>query len=96
MRNAPVASWANSCLFSSQILIENKWKLVRELRGRIPLHFFMETFPELSGPIPLRFFDESVSKVNGKYSWSFLGKAGLLAGWLASVLEKPKKHSETH
>ena len=33
MENVPGVSWANSSLFSHQILIKHKWKLVRELKA---------------------------------------------------------------
>ena len=55
---APEVSWANSFRFPYSILIKIKkrWKMLMELTGPIPLHFFIK----------------SLLKVNGKCSWGFL------------------------
>ena len=52
MENILGVSWTNCSLIYYKILIGYEWKLVRELRVRIPSHFFMKPLLKVNGNTP--------------------------------------------
>ena len=72
MENVPGVPWANSPLFHYQVLIQYERKLVRKLRGRVPLHFPIRPLLKVHGNTlgapwtnSLTFFIESLLQVDG-------------------------------